>query len=322
MKDGYIEKGYTPLQDDFDKIRQFTRKEFTADELYIFSLILCNNDIDRDYEKFSVSALNELAKLFIGKTGIRDHSMKAADQTARIFDTWVEKLPNRKTADGEDFYVLRAKAYMVRSEENKSLITEIDAGIKKEVSVSCSMALSTCSVCGKSRKNSGCSHINGRKYGGKTCFSILSNAADAYEWSFVAVPAQREAGVTKSFNIEKGDSDMTDIKKCLSTEDEQIVLSNKQAKEICSYIEEREELAALGEEYKKSLIKELVSLCAKTVPQMDLKVFGGVAAVMTTKELLSFKNAFEKQQAVKNMPAPQLSVAQNKPKDNFNEFRI
>ena len=322
MKDGYIEKGYTPLQDDFDKIRQFTRKEFTADELYIFSLILCNNDIDRDYEKFSVSALNELAKLFIGKTGIRDHSMKAADQTARIFDTWVEKLPNRKTADGEDFYVLRAKAYMVRSEENKSLITEIEAGIKKEVSVSCSMALSTCSVCGKSRKNSGCSHINGRKYGGKTCFSILSNAADAYEWSFVAVPAQREAGVTKSFNIEKGDSDMTDIKKCLSTEDEQIVLSNKQAKEICSYIEEREELAALGEEYKKSLIKELVSLCAKTVPQMDLKVFGAVAAVMTTKELLSFKNAFEKQQAVKNMPAPQLSVAQNKPKDNFNEFRI
>ncbi len=322
MKDGYIEKGYTPLQDDFDKIRQFTRKEFTADELYIFSLILCNNDIDRDYEKFSVSALYELAKLFVGKTGIRDHSMKAADQTARIFDTWVEKLPNRKTADGEDFYVLRAKAYMVRSEENKSLITEIEAGIKKEVSVSCSMALSTCSVCGKSRKNSGCSHINGRKYGGKTCFSILSNAADAYEWSFVAVPAQREAGVTKSFNIEKGDSDMTDIKKCLSTEDEQIVLSNKQAKEICSYIEEREELAALGEEYKKSLIKELVSLCAKTVPQMDLKVFGGVAAVMTTKELLSFKNAFEKQQAVKNMPAPQLSVAQNKPKDNFNEFRI
>ena len=322
MKDGYIEKGYTPLQDDFDKIRQFTRKEFTADELYIFSLILCNNDIDRDYEKFSVSALNELAKLFIGKTGIRDHSMKAADQTARIFDTWVEKLPNRKTADGEDFYVLRAKAYMVRSEENKSLITEIEAGIKKEVSVSCSMALSTCSVCGKSRKNSGCSHINGRKYGGKPCFSILSNATDAYEWSFVAVPAQREAGVTKSFNIEKGDSDMTDIKKCLSTEDEQIVLSNKQAKEICSYIEEREELAALGEEYKKSLIKELVSLCAKTVPQMDLKVFGGVAAVMTTKELLSFKNAFEKQQAVKNMPAPQLSVAQNKPKDNFNEFRI
>ena len=322
MKDGYIEKGYTPLQDDFDKIRQFTRKEFTADELYIFSLILCNNDIDRDYEKFSVSALNELAKLFIGKTGIRDHSMKAADQTARIFDTWVEKLPNRKTADGEDFYVLRAKAYMVRSEENKSLITEIEAGIKKEVSVSCSMALSTCSVCGKSRKNSGCSHINGRKYGGKTCFSILSNAADAYEWSFVAVPAQREAGVTKSFNIEKGDSDMTDIKKCLSTEDEQIVLSNKQAKEICSYIEEREELAALGEEYKKSLIKELVSLCAKTVPQMDLKVFGGVAAVMTTKELLSFKNAFEKQQAVKNMPAPQLSVAQNKPKDKFNEYRI
>lgn len=322
MKDGYIEKSYVPAEDDFEKIRQFTRKEFSEDELFVFSLILCSNDIDRDYEKFSVSALNELAALFVGKTGIRDHSMKSADQTARIFDTWVERQPGRKTADGDDFYVLRAKAYMVRNAENESLITEIEAGIKKEVSVSCSMAASVCSICGESTKSGKCSHVGGREYGGKQCFHILSDAADAYEWSFVAVPAQRDAGVTKSFNTENGDFDMTDIKKCLNGGEKQIVLTGSQARELCSYIEEKEELASLGEEYKKSLVRDLIALCAKSIPQMDLKVFGGVAEVMTVKELLSFKNAFEKQQAVENMPAPQLAKAQKKTKNDFNEFRI
>lgn len=322
MTDGYIEKGYTPVEDDFNKIRQFTRKDFSEEEIYVFTVTLCSNDIDRDYEKFSVSALYELAELFVGKTGIKDHSMKASDQTARIFETWVEKTEGKKTADGEDYYALRAKAYMVRNDENKAFITEIEAGIKKEISVSCSMNSAVCSVCGKSRKSGECSHINGRTYGNKICFSILSEAADAYEWSFVAVPAQRDAGVTKSFNLKNGDFDMTDIKKSLITDESQIILSNKEAREICSYIEEKEELAALGEEYKKSLVKELVSLCAKSIPEMDLGVFSGVAAVMTIKELLSFKKAFEKQQAAENMPQPQLSKATQKSNKNLNEFRI
>ena len=150
----------------------------------------------------------------------------------------------------------------------------------------------------------------------------MSDAADAYEWSFVAVPAQRDAGVTKSFELKNGDVDMTDIKKSLRTDENEIMLSNKEAKAICAYIEEKEELASLGEEYKKGLIKELVSLCAKSIPSMDLGVFNGVASVMTIKELLCFKKAFEKQQAAENMPQPQLSKPQQKSNNNFNEFRI
>lgn len=322
MTDGYIEKGYTPVEDDFNKIREFTRKEFSEEELYVFSVTLCSNDVDRDYEKFSVYALNELADLFVGKTGIKDHSMKSSDQTARIFETWVEKFDGRKTADGEDYYALRAKAYMVRNDDNKSFITEIEAGIKKEVSVSCSMNSAVCSICGKSRRSGECNHINGRKYGDKICFSILSEASDAYEWSFVAVPAQRDAGVTKSFNLKNGDFDMNDIKKSLITDKNEVILSKSEAKKICAYIEEKEELASLGEEYKKSLVKELVSLCAKSIPEMDLEIFGSVASVMTIKELLNFKNAFERQQAKENMPKPQLGTAYKKSNKNLNEFRI
>ena len=74
---------------DIEKINLFSRKKLTENDVYIFTVKLCNNDIDRDYEKFSLSALRALAPMFIGKTGIFDHSMKSADQKARIFETWV-----------------------------------------------------------------------------------------------------------------------------------------------------------------------------------------------------------------------------------------
>lgn len=322
MTDGYVEKGYKPTPSDYQKIRAFTRKDFNEDELYVFSLILCSNDIDRDFEKFSVKALNELALLFVGKTGIQNHSMKSEDQTARIFETWVEKVAGRKTADGEDYYALKAKAYTVRTDSNKSFITELEAGIKKEVSVSCSVKKSTCSICAKDKRTVQCRHINGREYNGKLCYSILDGAYDAYEWSFVAVPAQRDAGVIKSYVCKKEDKDMNEITKCLKSSSGDVVLSQADAHALAEYIEKTEEQAQLGEQYKKSLTKELISLCAKSMPQMDLKVFEGVAAVMTAKELLSFKNAFEKQLAAENMPSPQLGRNNTKNKSDNHEFKI
>ena len=185
MTAGYIEKSVSPDNTDLEKINSYTRSNFDADSLYIFSVSLCNNDIDRDYEKFSLEALEQLKEKFLGKTGIFDHSMRATDQKARIFDTWLERVEGKKTADGEDFYQLKAKAYMVKSEENMPLITDIEAGIKKEVSVSCSLGKSICSICGCDKRNSACEHIRGREYKGKTAYSILSDVKDVYEFSFV-----------------------------------------------------------------------------------------------------------------------------------------
>lgn len=294
MTGGYIEKSLSPQSSDLEKINSFTRREFDADSLYIFSVALCNNDVDRDYEKFSLEALGQMRDSFLGKTGISDHSMKAADQKARIFDTWIEKTDGKKTADGEDFYQLKAKAYMVKNEENMPLITEIEAGIKKEVSVSCSMGKKVCSICSADKAGGRCEHIAGRKYGGRLAYSILSDVRDAYEFSFVAVPAQREAGVTKSFNIKKEDADMTDIIRTLKSCDADITLTKSQAAAVLSHIDALSEEAKLGQEYKKNLTGEVIALCAKAMPDMELSTFSGVAQVMTTKELLSFKKAFEK----------------------------
>lgn len=183
-----------------DKINKFTRRPLTEEEVYVFPAVLCDNDIDRDGERFSDEALETLRELFVGRTGIFDHKAAAANQAARIFDTELAEDPSRKTKDGRPYKFLRAKAYMVRTEENRDLIAEIDGGIKKEVSISCAAAVRRCSVCGNDRNSGGCAHVNGKTYAGRLCHTILDKITDAYEWSFVAVPAQVRAGVTKKFS--------------------------------------------------------------------------------------------------------------------------
>ncbi len=185
-----------------EKINKFTRREFTEEELYVFDLILCDNEIDRDCERFSDGALKKMSTLFIGKTGIFDHNAAAANQNARIFDTELITDNSRTSKSGEPYKYLKASAYMIRTDENKNLIAEIDGGIKKEVSISCSAAKRICSVCGRDRSREGCEHVKGKLYNGRMCHIILDDISDAYEWSFVAVPAQVNAGVTKKFRDE------------------------------------------------------------------------------------------------------------------------
>lgn len=316
MTKSFIQKSVADAED-MAKINQFSRRELTPDEVYTFNVTLCNNDVDRDYEKFSINALNEMAQLFVGKTGISDHSMKSSDQKARIYECFVEKEEGKLTQDGEPFYCLKAKAYMLNNEDNKALIDEIDAGIKKEVSVSCSMGSSVCSICGKDKRIERCEHINGRSYNGKLCFSILDNASDAYEFSFVAVPAQREAGITKSFKL-KEEAKTGEIIKSMVEADGDVTISKKQAKELSAYIDSLKDEARLGEEYKKQLSKEVISLFAKSFPNMDSQLFSSITSVMTTKELLGFKDGMTKTE----MPKPQLAPSNKQSNKNNSQFKI
>ncbi|MGN0584184.1 MAG: hypothetical protein ACI4JD_01910 [Ruminococcus sp.] len=181
------------------QLNTFTRRELTADEVYIFRVRLCDNEIDRDGERFSLDSLEKMKELFLGRTGIFDHDPSGEKQTARIFQTELVTEKDKTTKAGESYTSLCAYAYMVKTSGNEDLIREIDGGIKKEVSVSVSAASKKCSICGRDKRISPCCHMTGEEYDGKVCHTVLSDITDAYEWSFVAVPAQRNAGVTKHY---------------------------------------------------------------------------------------------------------------------------
>ncbi len=72
---------------DIALINQFTVKELTPDEVYCFSVVLCDNDVDRDLERFTDKTLDALAKLFVGKTGISDHRWSGYRHIARLYRT-------------------------------------------------------------------------------------------------------------------------------------------------------------------------------------------------------------------------------------------
>lgn len=244
-----------------EQINRFTRRPLAEEEVYTFSVILCDNDIDRDLERFSDSALDTLKESFIGRTGISDHNAAAANQNARIFAAEVVSDSERTTADGRPYKYLKGEAYMVRTDDNKNLIAEIDGGIKKEVSISCSAAKRICSVCGCDRSKGGCSHEKGKLYGGKLCHTILDDITDAYEWSFVAVPAQVNAGVTKKFT--EGERVFGNVSK----------VSDDAADEL------RRDIRRLAFFAGGRTAADIASLSAKT---------------MNTEQLISFKRSFEK----------------------------
>lgn len=171
------------------RLNKFTRWKVSEDEVYIFDVILGDNDIDRDGERFSQNALESLKKLFVGKTGILDCGPKSKGQTARIFSTEIVTDNTKTTKNGEPYTCLKGKAYMVRTDSNSGLIREIDGGAKKEVSISCSAGSKKCSVCGTDLKKQRCSHVTGKKYGEKIAHAVLDDIGDAYEWNFVTLPA-------------------------------------------------------------------------------------------------------------------------------------
>ncbi len=164
-----------------------------------------DNEIDdRNYEPFNLNALKDLEKLYKGKTMIKDHRRTADNQIARVYDTELVQDETKRTGAEEIYTKLIAKCYMVKTEKNADLIAEIKAGIKKEVSTSCRAKHAYCSICGEDNMKHACSHWWGKEYdtvnGKKICYFTLDGAKEAYEVSFVAVPAQPRAGTTKHYD--------------------------------------------------------------------------------------------------------------------------
>lgn len=191
-------------ENDLKKINKLTLSPLTQEEVFTFKLVMGDNELDdRNYEPFNLNALKDLQKLYIGKTMIKDHKRTADNQIARVYDTELVQDGSKITGAGEIYTKLIAKCYMIKTEKNTDLIAEIKAGIKKEVSTSCRAKHAYCSICSVDNMKNYCSHYWGKEYetanGKKTCYFTLDGAKEAYEVSFVAVPAQPRAGTTKNY---------------------------------------------------------------------------------------------------------------------------
>ena len=264
-KETQVSGNGVPTAAQLEAINAQARAKMTAEQVYVFSLRLCDDQIDRDGERFDTAVLPALAKMFIGKTGIVDHKWSSDSQVARIFSAEVVR--------EDSVSYIKAWAYIRRGGNADEVIADIEAGIKKEVSVGCSMGRSVCSICGGDYGV--CGHQKGEYYDGQLCCAILQEPMDAYEFSFVAVPAQREAGVLKGMGG----------KRCLK----------ELAEEFGAQSEYRAlyKQAQLGVLYEKLLQDEVVRLCLALEMGVEEPVLRSIVGKVGAEELMKLKSALE-----------------------------
>ena len=254
-----------PTAMQLEQINALAKTRLNGEQVYVFSLRLCDDQIDRDGERFDTAALPALAKLFIGKTGIIDHKWSAENQIARIFETQVVK--------EKDVSYIRAWAYIRRGGANDEVIADIEAGIKKEVSVGCAMARAVCSICGSEYGT--CEHVKGETYEGQTCAVILKEPVDAYEFSFVAVPAQREAGVMKALG---GGRKLKELAEANGAQAEYRMLCKE---------------AELGRRYRKDLEDSVVRLGLALELGVSEPVLRSLTKTAAAEDLLALREALQ-----------------------------
>lgn len=257
----------TPTAVQLEAINAQAKAALTQEQVYVFSVRLCDDQVDRDGERFDTAALPELARLFVGKTGIVDHRWSSDSQVARIFETQV-------VCEDRVSYI-KAWAYIRRGGHADEVIADIEAGIKKEVSVGCSMGMAVCSVCGGEYGT--CGHQKGESYDGMTCHVILNEPMDAYEFSFVAVPAQRSAGVLKGMG--SGIRCLKELAEEFGAQQEYRTLYKQ---------------AQLGVEYEKQLRQDVVRLCLSLELGAEEPVLRSIMDKAGAEDLKELKAALEK----------------------------
>lgn len=207
-KKGLNDNNLSSVEADLELINKHTIKPLTSDEVYTFKVQICDNDVDRVGDKMTDNFLEQVADNITGVTGLKDHDWSVENQLARLYDAEVVTDDSKLTVLGEPRKYVLGKAYTLS--KYKDYIDSINAGLLKETSISFESSGDVCSICGEPMIKDDCDighckngHIAGHYYDSILCYNKIDKLEDVLEWSLVAVPCQRNAGI-KNKNLYNG----------------------------------------------------------------------------------------------------------------------
>lgn len=149
--------GPNPTERDLGRINSYALEPLNAEDVYVRRMHLCNNQVDRSFERFTERNLRQITKSIVGKSVMLGHDYRGAPQ-GRFFDASVEKTDGVAHAVPE-FYVVRAAPSAAEA------IAQIDGGVWKDVSVGFNYEAMQCDLCGGDYLDfNACQHLAGEAY--------------------------------------------------------------------------------------------------------------------------------------------------------------
>ena len=189
------------------------------------------------------------------------------------------------------------KEFFEKADEKASqgIIGGLFGGIKKEVSIGCAVKRRMCSICGA--EYGACEHVKGETYGAERCAAVLCEAVDAYEFSFVAVPAQKQAGVLQKQTGGGVPVDEFALKKL-------------------------QKEAELGKAYRQELETRVTRAALLLGLELDAGLMKRIVRGMAAEELKGLSEGLERRTAELFAPEPQMTVEQDAAREQNSAFLI
>ncbi len=161
-------------------VNRYALRELDPSEYAVFTLDLCNNQIDRHFSRFPEEELARIKDLVPGRPLMERHDLRGSLPRGRFFRAALHR-------EG-DVVSVRPEVYVLRTAENADFILNIEGGVYRETSIGFSFRMPECSICGKDLRT--CDHIPGRAYGPDTCHFIMRDVLEVAEGSVVSAGSQ------------------------------------------------------------------------------------------------------------------------------------
>lgn len=162
------------------EINRFALRPLAQDEVAVFTLDLCNDQVDRHFSRFPENELEAINRMVPGRPLMERHDLRGSLPRGTFFRSNIHR-DNAKTSVRPDVYVLRTK-------ENEDFILNIEGGVYRETSIGFSFRTPECSICQKDLRT--CDHIPGRSYGADTCHYVMRDVLEVIEGSVVPSGSQ------------------------------------------------------------------------------------------------------------------------------------
>lgn len=161
-------------------INSFALRPLQHEEVAVFTLDLCNNQVDKHFSRFPDEELERINRMTPGRPLMERHDLRGTLPRGTFFRSSVHR-------EGEHFSV-RPEVYVLRATDNHDFILNIEGGVYRETSIGFSFRVPECAVCGKDLRT--CAHVPGRRYGDVTCHFIMRDVLEVIEGSVVSAGSQ------------------------------------------------------------------------------------------------------------------------------------